>query len=179
MGSMPPAPTIAAQQAFGLIDRQVLGAPAASISFAGLDTANKMFRSTFYIVNDANNKALWLRLNNDGGANYDMQSLRGNGAAVSASRPVGQTKVILDNGFNVLANEHATLEIIVAKQQAGDEAMLLAVSTQVDGGPVLVNLHTAAIWNNVLALISRQDVLASANNFAAGTVAILEGNITT
>ena len=179
MASFPVPATAALQQAFGLITKTVLAAPAAAITFSGIDTANKMFRLSYFVLKDATPADLNIRFNNDVGANYDYERLDGAGAAVNAARVAAQTLIDLDARGAIAANGRNTGEVLVAKQQAGDEAMIVASHVFDKNGDAEVSGHIAAIWNDTGALISRIDLLVGAGNMDTDTVAILEGNETT
>ncbi len=176
MSSFPALATPSAQGAFDTIAKTVLGSPAASISFSGISTTNKMFRLTIYIIKDGTTGSADLQLNNDSGGNYDIQRLAGAGTGVTASRSTAQSNIDLSNS-NVLANELIVIELTVAKQQTGDEAMIVGLAKRRDGSNL--DLYGfAGIWKNTADLINRIDILSSATNFATGTVALLEGNAT-
>lgn len=161
--------------AWTVIDSETLAAPASSISFTGIDTTYKMFRITAYIVKDGTDGLVQLRMNNDSGANYDAQRLRGDSTTVDAARATGDTSINCNrNGESGLSQ---TLEIVVAKQVAGSPAMVLWDQVMLDnaGTPAMNKFNIAGRWNNTADLISRIDLIASAGNFAAGTVVVLEG----
>lgn len=179
MGSMPALVAVPVDQAFGLLDRQVLAAPAASITFSGIAAANTMLRLTLYNIQDGVAGNVDVRLNNDGGANYDHQDLTGDAAAVNSARAAAAAQIRLTTGETVDNGEHSTHEVLIAKQLATEEAMIVAASTYIHTTTPAINFEqTAAIWNNTGALVSRVDAINS-SNFAAGTVAVLEGNQTT
>ena len=178
MGSMPPPAVPAVCQAFETIGKTVLSVAAAAITFSGIDTSNRMFRISLYAVNDGSAANVQLRINNDSGGSYDLQTLSGSAASVVALRQTALTQIGLNILVPAAANEHVTSEIVIAKQQAGNEALIVARTVFVIAGALLRTEDLGAIWNNTAALISRLDLLKSAGNFAADTVALLEGNAT-
>ena len=156
--------------AWTVIGSQTLESAAASVSFTGISTTYRMFRVTAYIVKDGNAGGVNVRLNNDDGGNYDRQRMIGGSTTVSANRATGQTSFSDDS---TAANTATTQTIQVAKQLAAAPAMLLRESTYLLGGDVAVQ-RAADVWDNTADLISRIDLIASAGNFAAGTVVVLE-----
>lgn len=167
---------VALAGAWTKISNQQLSAPAASIVLSGLDTANKVFRLHASIVKDGTGSAGRVRLNNDSGANYDRQQVSGNGVTVGGSRSTGQTSIInVPNHAD--ANENASADILIAKQQTGDEAMLISQSVGIDTS--IRFFAVAGIWHNVADLINRIDLTAVSGNWAADTIVTLEGDQTT
>jgi hypothetical protein len=158
-----------AASAWTVIDSETLAAPASSISFTGIDTTYKMFRVTAYLIQDGSAGRPLLRLNNDSGTNYDWQRVSASDTTVSASRVTGDTSI--DIGGDSNANQVMTHTITIAKQLAGSPAMVVGDRYN-DAGIWL--RHHGARWNNTADLISRIDLIASAGNFAAGTVVVLE-----
>ena len=160
--------------AWAVIGSATLGSAAASISFTGIDTSYRMFRITAYIVKDGTGGDVGLRFNNDSGSNYAYQRLSGSSTSVAAARVTGQT--LIDCDFGALqANENGTYVFTIAKQVTGSAAMAVGGSVAYASGPVLVEAQVAGIWSNAADLISRIDVVSGNANFAAGTVAVLEG----
>ncbi len=174
MGSMPGVAAPAVDQAFERLARTVLGAAAASITFSGIDTANKIFRLSVYVVKDGTGASIFVRVNNDSAGNYDNQSLQGNGAALTSGRGTGQFALVLSS---VSANGHGTFEMYFAKQQTGDEGMTYSSGAYLSTN--MFKIDQASIWHNTAALIDRIDLISGGGNFAADTTALLEGNSTT
>jgi len=161
--------------AWEVIDSTTLASAAASVSFTSIPTTYKMFRVTAYLIKDGSDGLVQLQINGDSGANYDRQYLRGDSTTVDGARTTGQTSINGNrNGESGLAT---TLEIVIAKQVAGSPAMVLWDQVMLDnaGTPAMNKFNIAGIWNNTADLISRIDLVASAGNFAAGTVVVLEG----
>jgi len=162
--------------AWDVIDSETLAAPASSISFTGIDTTYKMFRVTLYSIKDGTAGALQLRLNNDSGANYVYQDLTGDATTVNGARATAQAQFVLTTGETMDAATAGTFEIVIGKTVAGSAAMLLSKGTYYHTTTPALNYEaTAGRWNNTADLISRIDLIASAGNFAAGTVCVLEG----
>lgn len=154
------------------IDEQVLGAPAAAVTFSGIDTAFTVFAVTAYMINDANASVFALRLNNDAAGNYDMQKIDASAAVVTGVRTLAQNEFTQRTGM--AASQESSARFVIAKPLAAEEAqMVYQDSTEAAAGIVLNFL--GGQWNNVLALISRIDVLKLANNLDTGTRILLEG----
>ena len=158
--------------AWTVIGSTTLASPAASISFASIDSKYKMFRVTAYLLGDASGKVVSTRFNNDSGANYDYQHVTGSDTTVSAARSTGQTDIDFPSGL--AANQSETFTMVVAKQVTGSPAMVLIDAALTDSGGFTKG-NIAGRWNNTADLINRIDLISSSGNFAAGTVVVLEG----
>ena len=161
--------------AWTVIGSTTLASPASSISFATGLSGYTMFRITAYIVKDGTLGAIQMRINNDSGANYDDQTLSGNSTAVGAARQTGQTQWPFPQSA-VAASTNATLEVTISKSVSTSPALAVASFTFIPNGESSVGEgRSAGRWNNTADLISRIDLISSSGNFAAGTVALLEG----
>ena len=162
--------------AWNVIDSETLAAPAASISFTGIDTTYKMFRVTLYSIKDGTAGALQLRLNNDSGNNYAYQDITGDDTTVNGARATGQAQFVLTTGETMDDATAGTFEIVIGKTVAGSAAMLLSKGAYYHTTTPALNYESiAGIWSNTADLISRIDLIVSAGNFASGTVCVLEG----
>ena len=159
--------------AWDVIGSTTLASPASSISFASIDPKYKLFRVTAYIVKDGTGGEVQYRINNDSGANYDRQRLRGSDTTVDGERLTGQTSIA--STISIGSNESSTLTVTIAKQLATTPAMVLVDQTLTTTAPNLQSVYMAGRWNNTADLINRIDLISSSGNFAAGTVALLEG----
>ena len=155
-----------------VIASSTLGSPAASISFASIASTYKLFRVTAYIIKDGSAGRALVRLNNDSGANYERQRLSGAATGVSAQRTTGETS--WETTWSGLTSQPATFELVIGKQIAGAAAMGILSSVGKES-TTLEYSSFACRWNNTADLINRIDIIASAGNFAAGTVVVLEG----
>ena len=154
-----------------LIESTTLASPAASVSFTTGLTAYKFFRLTAYIANDANAKDVLLRFNNDSGTNYATQTIDAASTTVAGARATGATSNALTI-TDLAASEEGSIGLLIAKPASGVKAQVTALNG-VNASPSL--LLAGGEWNNTADLINRIDVLASSNNFAAGTSLLLEG----
>ena len=160
---------------FTLIEDQVLGSAAASITFnTGLTDYTK-FRLTVYVVNDGSAKIPNVRFNADSGTNYAYQYLDVTSTSVGSARSTGQTVIPLAVS-STAANSTSMFTFEVSKPLATTPARTTSNSAVMSGGgPVILMDILAGEWNNTSDLISSIAVLASAGNFDTGTRAVLEG----
>jgi len=158
------------------IDTQVLTTTAASVSFQSINTMYRDFRLTIYVQNDANGKDIYLRLNNDSGNNYDWVILEADGATPGSIEAQGTAQIIIGGGpADLPANLEWAGVVTVSKPLATTRALTTGSGSYLDATPNMHAQSTAGRWANTADLISRIDVLASSNNFAAGTRITLEG----
>jgi hypothetical protein len=148
---------------------QVLGAPAAAVTFSGIDDTYRRFMLVVYVVNDANNKNVWVRFNSDSGNNYAQQRLNADSTTVDAARVTGQSKIHIDLGIGLLASQAMNLSLFVAKPTAADKARVIYQTGFSGTGPAIVLGLGGAEWDNTSALLTSVAIVANSNNFAAGT----------
>ena len=162
---------------FSLIEDQVLGSAAASITFnTGLTDYTK-FRLTVYVIKDGTGGQIFVRCNGDTGSNYAQQRLSADATTAAGQRLTGQTSVAIAAYATVTANGTGLFTISISKPLAGTPAR------GESSGSYFADLATDAVlldevafeWNNTAALISSLSILSSSGNFAAGTRAVLEG----
>lgn len=157
---------------WGVIDTQVLSTTAASVSFQGIPSWYRAFRLTIYVVNDTNAKNVHLRLNNDSGNNYTYQNVAGNGGTVNGSLTSNQAQFLLTLPTTIDASGFAKFDVTITKPLATTPAFVSWFSN-VRAASTIASVGGS--WNNAADLISRIDVIAGADNFAAGTTVMLEG----
>ena len=159
-----------------LIAQATLSAAASSVAFH-FSPMYRLFICETYIVNDASDKDVSITLNGDTGANYDYQYITGSGTAKSAARVTGTAAWLTTTDNDLDATQDYQSTFIVAKSVAGEEAQLLhQVSYQIVGDLIMLEL-LAGQWSNTADLITRLDIVASSNNFAAGSAFALYGII--
>lgn len=159
------------------IARTQLTGAAASVSFAtGLSGFTKFFLLC-YIANDANAKVVYLRFNNDSGANYAQQMVYAEGTTVGGYRHTGATQLQVDGvGTTIAANKAAVIVVEVSKPVAGEVARA-TLRMASDSNVVGVSLASVAgEWTNTADLINRIDILTNANNITTGTRIVLWGS---
>jgi hypothetical protein len=165
-----PAPVPA--ELWDLLDSEVLAGGAAAVTFTGLAAEGNAYRVTGFILRDANAGSAQIILNNDTAGNYAEQRLEGDGASLNASRTSPATYLVQTE--SIAANESARLSVLVSKPATGVAGQGLLQSGQGDAGSINLNANAGA-WTNAAALITRIDVVSSANQFAANTSVMVEG----
>ena len=161
---------------FTLIEDQVLGSAAASITFnTGLTDYTK-FRLTLYVIADGSNKNVSLRINGDTG-NYADEALMASSTSVTGTRDTAQTSVALTEQGALKASQTALITIEISKPLSSVPARATYQTANMDAAATsAVTLNVgAAEWSNTTDLISSISILASAGDFAANTRAVLEG----
>lgn len=154
------------------IARTQLTGAAASVSFATIDTDFRKFFLVCYIVNDANAKSVAVRFNNDTtGANYYYQFLDESGTSEMAGRGNSDTITV----WTMAANTTGLFILEISKPVAGEVARFSIRGAYLYLGNIVWD-EWAKEWSNTAALISRVDVVAASNNFAAGTRILLYGS---
>ena len=161
-------------RAWEWIDTQVLGGDAASVSFTPLSDEYRRWIVSVYIVNDANAKGVNLRFNGDSGTNYAYQDLSATSTTVAVSRITGFSAIQSGAG-SIAASSVGQIVYVISKPAAGVVARVTAgLSKDIVTDGIALNA-IGGEWTNVAALITRIDVLAVSNNFAAGTRVVLFG----
>lgn len=151
-----------------------LAAPAAAVTFSGIDTAFRMFQLTGTVVKDGTGGFVNVRVNSDSGSNYDRQRLVGTSTTVAASRVSGGTAWELAS-LGIDANQSGTFEAFISKQAASAPAMAVWSEVVVPSAGISTGNYGLR-WNNTADLINAIAVLASAGDFAANTQITLNGD---
>jgi hypothetical protein len=150
---------------------QVLAAPAASVSFSGIDTKYRILILESFVINDANAKDVYVRLNGDAGAaQYNQQAIQASSTTISGSRDA--LTRFQPHLTSMSASQLMEFAAIVVKSTASTKGQIL-ISEGHDTSPLL-NL-VGGQWENTAALMTRMDVLAASNNFAANSAFGLYG----
>ena len=176
---------IAAAQLNGLpvriADTTVAGASVASIDFTSIPSVYAHLLIVAYlrsaIVGTAD--SVFVRLNNDSGANYDHQHLYGSAATATASETFGGTQVVAGEcpGSTAGANLFGQLDIWLPHYvNAANNKVLRSFSAHKIGTASgnLKALNVAGFWRSNAA-ISRVTLLASGGNLEIGSRATLYG----
>ena len=156
------------------IETQTLTTTAASVVFSTGLSGYKFFRLTVYIVNDASDKNILLRFNNDSGGNYSYQRISAGSTTVDGARSTGATFINLTSA-TLVASQDLSCSILVAKPSASVKAQAIAQVGYQGSGDVIRLVLDGGEWDNTSDALTRIDIIASANNFAAGTSLMLEG----
>ena len=142
---------------FDLLETQVLGSTAASVTFSSLDTLaagyqHLQIRATIRdAVSFQNSASFRLRFNGDSGNNYAWHRLFGNGSSVSSGAGTTQSGIFGDNAGNGFYSGHVfdildpfnTSKNTTARFINGYEA----------GSAKSISIHSG-VWMNTAALSS-------------------------
>jgi len=165
------------------IDDQLLGAPAASITFVNpLPTGFRHLLIEWYARGDtaAVSTNLNLRFNNISTATYDYETLRGNSATASAFDAQAQTAATLGGipASTATANYFGTGQARIFHYQ-GTVGNKVVISNSTYFTSDAAGGDFAESWNNKWrttgTAITRIDLLAAAGNFIAGSLFTLWG----
>lgn len=120
-----------------------------------------------------------VRLNNDGGANYNEQSIKGANAVASATAAAGQTEGCVGTypGANATAN-HAGQILLRIANYVGTTFYKTIISTFMSIPNNTLNNFDVGEWGVIWlnsAAVTRVTLLASSGNFATGTTVTLFG----
>lgn len=166
-----PGPAAGGAEAWVHVDTQVLGAPAATVNFAGIAAGvAPRLRMYAYIIQDGTGGTPRVRLNNDAAANYVREIIHANAGAAAAVGAAAQNQ--MSANFGPLANEHALWLLDIIKPVAGEVAHTTG-RLAVRDTPIF-ELH-AFEWTNTGALINRVELQTTAGNYDTGTRVVLEG----
>lgn len=149
-----------------------LSGPAALISFTGLSTSYRFFELVGWLLKDANAGAINITLNNDTGANYDLENVNGSAATLSSARTAAGANLKLPL-VNVDASTVLSFHATIAKPTAAQKAAGVVHISSVGGG-VILNDYDGLGYSGA-ALISRIDVNSATNNLATGSRVALGG----
>lgn len=168
----------AATSGFKHLATSLLAAPAAAITASGLSTSNKMFRITANALPATDSTNLFLRLNNDSGANYEYfvgYQIAGAAAGFSFT---AQTEIRLNGNTDTLDNaRHSLYLLVVGKATSGTRATGNGLGLIFQTTPQTGNNFVGLNWNNVADLISRFDILMSSGNLSTSSMMRVEGLI--
>ena len=162
---------------FTLIEDQVLGSAAASITFnTGLTDYTK-FRLTVYTIKSTTANAVQFRLNGDSGSNYAFQRITADSSTVSVGRHTSQTYISFTPYTSLPINGTGLFVVSISKPLTTTPARA-EVSSSYFGDlatdAVLLDTMTGE-WNNTADLISSIAIITGTGDFAIGTRAVLEG----
>lgn len=168
---------VSVNSGFKSLGTTLLAAPAAAVTFSGISATYKEFIVSAWLrpVNDST--VLFMRLNNDSGANYDGEGFTASSTLLANAGSSGLTSIRLtvneteDNGAGLGLMAVA----VVFKEASGLEAMAHVRMQGTDTAGNVINGQAATRWNNVAALISRFDVAVSSGNLDTGSLVRLEG----
>ena len=152
-----------------VIGKSTLAAAAASVSFQ----FPPVYRAVMveWWINTSQDAAIWLRLNNDSGANYSRQYIGANGVTVSGARET-ESKIRTVNSTG--GTDGASASILVVKTTAAAKAQVIQTGGMLAPASIRLEL-IGGEWNNTADLLSRIDILPSAGNLDTNTAITLWG----
>ena len=130
------------------IDTQILSGTAASVSFASISSSYTAFRLTMDVVATAA-LALYLRLNNDSGSNYDYVTVI-DGAA--GSNVAAAAQVVITNAFATFLRGFGIIHI--GKPVAGQQALINSFVNAGSAANTTIQYLDSANWRNTADLIN-------------------------
>lgn len=157
-----------------VIGSSVLAAAAASVSFQFPPVYRAVLIDAAYIKFVTASGSIYLRCNGDSGANYAQQKITANGATVAGARLTAQAQINISND-NIGAGDDSVSSILVVKSTAAAKAQMTWIEDHEAGAPAPYLVLGGGEWGNTADLLSRIDLLASANSFAINTAITLWG----
>jgi hypothetical protein len=171
---------VAAAGALTRIAQQVLGAPAATVTFSGIAAtfSNLMLTIVTRSSNASFGDTIYMQANGDTGANYTAQNIVGSGAAATAaaSNGVAQAGVSACSAASAPANCPGGSSITVpGYAQTTFLKTAVAQSMQINTASFPVFVAGGWVWSNTAAINALKLGLTSGANFNTGSVFTLYG----
>lgn len=160
----------------------LLAAPAASFSLTGIGATVTELRVLARLQPVTDAVDIRLRLNNDSGANYSLDTLGGTGSSVqvgTASGASGASLNIPPAGSYLASNARAIwATALTAKATTGVRGIVNIFGLAWgEPTPAMYVRDDVALWNNTASLLNRVDIVVSSGNFATGSMMRVEGLI--
>lgn len=155
-----------------LVEYQVLGSAASTVTFSSGLSGYGFFRLTGYVVNDANAKSIYLRFNSDATNEYKYQYASADSTTVAGARATGQAQIDIDGDMTLAVSNNGSFNAIVAKPSASVVGQAIS-QAGLDSAPELALV--GAEWDETAAALTQIVLLSSSGNFATGTSVLLEG----
>lgn len=164
-----PAASAAAGAEMLLIATTPLAAPAASMTFSGIDTSYRFFQVLASVLKSTSNAILRLTLNNDSGSNYGYQQAGASGASGLYGRGNNSTQPGIELNDSVWdASTMGFSQIEIQKPAAGLPAQALTLTSLLNTAAIHMHM-IGSNWANVADLISRIDITSGVGNMDTGT----------
>lgn len=158
-----------------------LAAPAATVDLQSIPADFVSLLLVAYLRGDqaVSFTGVFIRFNNDTGANYDYQHVTGNAATAAAAETLAGTSIQVGQAphANAVGNSYAAIAVEIpnyvqgTNHKAVNSASALKTGTSTGG---LVVLHAAGFWRNAAA-INRITLLMSSGSFVANSRVSLYG----
>lgn len=172
-----------AAQSMVLLEDITLGADTASIDFQNISQAytHLYVLAILRSANVAGRVEGYCRLNNDSGANYNRESIRGIGTTVTAQQQTGETQIghLYFPAASASAGRFGLLEIHIPFYAITTHHKIVRVhqsSFEDDTSTNFINTHLSAVWKATTA-VSQVTLLGATGNVAATSRARLYGVI--
>lgn len=165
-----------------MISRYVLAAPAATVTFSAIPATyeNLVLVGMGATTDAALAETAYVRFNGDTAANYDWQQLYANGATVTGSATVADTKLTVMSlpGATAPAGEAGNMRVTIPSYaRTTFYKTYLSDSFYAYGtaNTDLFRLVYAGVWHSAAAITSVTVFEGGAGNFATGSVFSLYG----
>lgn len=156
------------------IGRQVLGSPAASVSFASISTGYNEFLLKGWAQADVNAaKTMTMRFNNDSTNVYAYNTLTSISSVIAGAQSTAQSSGLIGDYNDNTVTSFSYFQIRIQNTTASMFKQYFSEIYYYNGASTK---YISGQWYNASpAEINRIDLLASANNFATGSVFDLWG----
>jgi hypothetical protein len=165
--------------AFGtyeLIESQILGTAAASVTFSGLAAYASTYkhlqlRSTTKTSASISTANVRMRFNSDTGNNYAIHKLFGNGSSVSSIASTSRSSTVGGLAFaNATTNAFSggVCDILDAYSSTKNKTTRLLASTRIDAGTDFIQL-VSGVWMNTASITSIELAYEDGGNFVTGS----------
>ena len=164
---------------YELIQRQVLGSSAATITFNSIpQTYTDLVLLTSFRSSSTNPEDSYIQFNGDTGSNYSFRRLYGNGSGVasdSVSNTATAARISRVNGSSYTANTF-TNDLVYITNYTANSAKDISVDTVEENNATGAHqMIYSSRWNGTAAITSFTINILSGVNFAAGSSATLYG----
>lgn len=178
-GRLTAASNGAAAGAFTLISDQLLGSPAATVSFSSIAGYKhlKLFIQAASSISAAAD-TINVQFNSDTGANYTRQFIFANISSISTAQNTAQTSVQVSiSGSTAPAGSSGSLEITIPNYAASVFSKMMKCAEQYWGSTISTGfaiVEASGFWNNTAAITSIQ-LTCGGGNFITGSRFTLYG----
>jgi hypothetical protein len=148
-------------------DEESISFPVSSITVSGLDgDVDEEYFIEWVAEFVSATGAMRIRLNNDSGANYGYQFVRGSSSTISSGRNTARTQLDYD-GATVGALTEGKVTLYA---KSGNERTLVGHSTATITGTTVTDLNAwGHVWSNTATNITSIVFLTTAGSFTTGT----------
>lgn len=166
---------------YKVLGETILGSDTANIDFTSIPGTYRHLLVVAFLrgTTVATNQAIHLRLNNDSGANYDVQQLYVNNASVTGAETIGGTSDYLGtiNAASAPANTFSPVEILIPNYAIGTQNKVFlsrCYNKRAESSGNLFSWMNNGDYRSNTA-ITRVTLYPGADNFLAASMATLYG----